>query len=57
MITGISTILGTTLGFGLLKIFDIMKETKERIQNQAFVIFKLFELLSTISAMKIEVNY
>jgi hypothetical protein len=54
IITGIFTLLGTILGFGLLKISDIQKERKEREKDQTLLIFKLMEIRTTIEAMKEE---
>jgi hypothetical protein len=54
IITGIFTLLGTILGFGLLKISDIIKEKNEREKNQTLLIFKLVEMRTTMNTMKEE---
>lgn len=56
VITGIFTLLGTLLGFGLLKISDWLKERKERKKSKTLLIFKLLQIRSTIVAMKAEAD-
>lgn len=56
IITGIFTLLGTVLGFGLVKLSDILKERKTKEIDITLFIFNLSVLHAPIVAIKSEVE-
>jgi hypothetical protein len=50
------TILSTFFGFALVKVSDWLTTRKERKQTQAILIFKLYKLRATISAIRDDIQ-